>query len=51
MQLAIHTSSHFFEEEQLMKCLLRNQDSFSKKGVAVPGPGKYRRLIKQPEKR
>jgi hypothetical protein len=47
MQLAIHTSAHFSEEEQLMKCLLRNKDSFSKKGVAVPGPGKYRRLIKQ----
>jgi hypothetical protein len=47
MQLAFHTSAHFSEEEQLMKCLLRNKDSFSKKGVAVPGPGKYRRLIKQ----
>jgi hypothetical protein len=30
-----------------MKCLQRNKDSFSKKGVAVPGSGKYRRLIKQ----
>ena len=47
MQLAIHTGAHFSEEERLMKCLLRNKDSFSKKGVAVPGPGKYRRLIKQ----
>lgn len=50
MQLAIHTSAHFAEEEKLMKCLLRNKDNFSKKGVAVPGPGKYRRLIKQPKK-
>jgi hypothetical protein len=41
MQLAIHTSAHFSEEEQLVKCPLRNQDSFSKKSVAVPGPGKY----------
>jgi hypothetical protein len=48
IQLAIHTSAHFSEEEQLMKSLLRNKDSFSKKGVAVLGPGKYRRLIKQP---
>ena len=47
MQLTIHTGAHFSEEERLMKCLLRNKDSFSKKGVAVPGPGKYRRLIKQ----
>jgi hypothetical protein len=47
MQLAIHTSAHFSEEEQLMKCLLRNKDSSSKKGAAVPGPCKYRCLIKQ----
>ena len=51
MQLEIHTGAHFSEEEQLMKSLLRNKDSFSKKGVAVLGPGQYRRLIKQPEKR
>ena len=51
MQLAIHTGAHFSEEEQLMNCLLRNKGSFSKKGVAVPGLGKYRRLIKQPKKR
>lgn len=47
MQLVIHTGAHFSEEERLMKCLLRNKDSFSKKGIAVPGPGKYRRLLKQ----
>lgn len=47
MQLVIHTGAHFSEEERLMKCLLRNKDSFSKKGIAVAGPGKYRRLLKQ----
>lgn len=47
MQLAIHTGAHFTEEERLMKCLLRNKDAFSKQGIAVPGPGKYRRLLKQ----
>jgi hypothetical protein len=47
MQLAIHTGAHFTEEERLMKCLLRNKPPFSKQGIAVPGPGKYRRLLKQ----
>ena len=47
MQLVIHTGAHFSEEERLMKCLLRNKDSFSKKGIAVSGPRKYRRLLKQ----
>lgn len=30
-----------------MKYLLRNKDSFSQKGIAVPRPGKYRPLLKQ----
>lgn len=47
MQLVIHTGAHFTEEERLMKCLLRNKSAFSKQGIAVPGPGKYRRLLKQ----
>lgn len=47
MQIAIHTGAHFTEEERLMKCLLRNKAGFSKSGIAVPGPGKYRKLLKQ----
>lgn len=47
MQLAIHTGAHFTEEERLMKCLLRNNSAFSKRGIAIPGPSKYRRLLKQ----
>lgn len=47
MQLVLHTGAHFTEEERLMKCLLRNKSEFSKQGIAVPGPGKYRRLLKQ----
>ena len=47
MQLVIHTGAHFSEGERLMKCLLRNKDIFSKKGIAVTGPGKYRPLLKQ----
>jgi hypothetical protein len=47
MQLVIHTGAHFTEEERLMKCLLRSKSAFSKQGIAVPEPGKYRRLLKQ----
>ena len=47
MQIAIHTGAHFTEEERLMKCLLRNKSGFGKNGIAVPGPGKYRKLFKQ----
>ncbi|WP_366523285.1 hypothetical protein [uncultured Roseobacter sp.] len=30
-----------------MKCLLRNKEAFKARGVAVPGPGKYRRLLRE----
>ncbi|TMM54106.1 hypothetical protein [Sulfitobacter sabulilitoris] len=47
MQLVLHTGAHFTEEERLMKCLLRNKGDFAKRGVAVPGPGKYRKLLRE----
>ncbi len=47
MQLVFHSGAHFSEEERLMKCLLRNKEAFQAKGVSVPGPGKYRKLLRQ----
>ncbi|WP_299703541.1 hypothetical protein [uncultured Tateyamaria sp.] len=46
MQIVLHAGAHFTEEDRLMRCLLRNKEDFSKRGVAVPGPGKYRALLK-----
>ncbi|MEP4194620.1 MAG: hypothetical protein ABJL99_03200 [Aliishimia sp.] len=46
MHLILHTGAHFTEEERLMKCLLRNKGDFANRGVAVPGPGQYRRLLR-----
>lgn len=46
MQLVLHTGVHFTEDERLLRCLLRNKEEFSRKGIAVPGPGRYRRLIR-----
>ncbi len=47
MHLILHTGVHFTEEERLMKCLLRNAEDFAKRGIAVPGPGKYRVLLRE----
>ncbi|MEO1733067.1 MAG: hypothetical protein AAFR45_05485 [Pseudomonadota bacterium] len=47
MQIILHTGAHFTDEDRLMKCLLRNKEDFSKIGVAVPGPGKYRKLLRK----
>jgi hypothetical protein len=47
MQLVLHTGVHFTEEDRLMKCLLRNRSDFAQRGVSIPGPGKYRVLLRQ----
>jgi len=47
MQVIVHTGAHATEEDRLLKSLLRNKEDFSKRGVAVPGPGKYRTLLKE----
>lgn len=46
MQVILHTGAHCTDDERLLKCLLRNKEGFAKRGVAVPGPGKYRFLLK-----
>ena len=46
MQIIVHTGAHFTDDDRLMKCLLRNNDIFSKGGASVPGPGKYRQLLR-----
>ncbi len=47
MQIAIHTGAHFTDEERLIKCLMRNAPGFSELGIAVPGPSRYRTLLKK----
>lgn len=47
MQLVLHTGVHFTEEDRLLKCLLRNREDFAQRGVSVPGPGKYRGLLRE----
>lgn len=46
MQLVIHAGAHYTEQERLVKSLLRNQEQFGKNGVSVPGPGSYRKLLR-----
>lgn len=45
MQIVFHVGAHHTNEERLLKSLLKNTETFSKQGVKVPGPGKYRRLL------
>jgi hypothetical protein len=46
MQVIFHTGAHGTDEERLLKCLLRNKEDLAQRGVSVPGPGRYRYLLK-----
>ncbi|WP_146587222.1 hypothetical protein [Puniceibacterium confluentis] len=47
MQVILHTGVHATDDDRLLKGLLRNADDFRADGVAVPGPGRYRRLLSE----
>ena len=45
MQVIFHAGVHCTDEDRVLKCLLRNRGEFADLGVAVPPPGRYRKLI------
>ena len=47
MQIAFHIGANCTDEDRLLKSLLKNADVLSGLGIKVPGPGKYRKLIRE----
>lgn len=47
MQLIYHIGAHCTDEDRLLKSLLKNRGALQQHGVDIPGPGKYRKLIRQ----
>ncbi|MBI1416590.1 MAG: hypothetical protein GC146_05130 [Limimaricola sp.] len=47
MQIAFHIGANCTDDDRLLKSLLKNADGFAELGIKVPGPGKYRRLIRE----
>ena len=47
MQIAFHIGANCTDEDRLLKSILKNTDALLQQGVAVPGPGKYRKLIRE----
>ncbi len=47
MQVVFHIGAHATDEDRLLKSLLKNRDLLKEHGVCVPGPGKYRKQIRQ----
>ncbi|MEM8692440.1 MAG: hypothetical protein AAGG57_11205 [Pseudomonadota bacterium] len=47
MQIVLHSGAYFTEEKLLFKSILRNRESVSEHGIHIPGPGRYRRLMRE----
>lgn len=47
MQIAFHIGAHCTDEDRLLKSVLKNTNMLSQQGIVVPGPGKYRSLIRE----
>lgn len=47
MQIVYHIGANCTDQDRLLKSVLKNAPTFAEQGVKVPGPGKYRRLIRE----
>lgn len=47
MQIVYHVGACCTEGERLLRSLLKNADALAAEGIRVPGPGRYRRLIRE----
>lgn len=46
MDVAIHLGAHCTDGERLLRSLLRNRGPLDEVGVSVPGPGRYREVLR-----
>lgn len=46
MQIVYHLGAHCTDEERLLRCLLKNRGALAQEGIIVPGPAKYRTLLR-----
>lgn len=51
MQVVFHIGAHCTGHDQLVRSLLKNREMLAKHGVAVPGPGRYRKVLSDALKR
>ncbi|GHC57717.1 hypothetical protein [Neogemmobacter tilapiae] len=47
MRIVYHLGAHCTDEERLLRCLLKNRGPLAKQGIAVPGPSRYRNLLRE----
>lgn len=46
MRIVYHLGAHCTDEERLLRCLLKNRGQLAQQGIVVPGPARYRNLIR-----
>jgi len=46
MQIVFHIGAHVTDEGALLRSLLRNRDALAAEGVMVPGPSRYRKILR-----
>ena len=46
MQIVFHLGAHDTDEDRLVRCLLKNKGKLAEQGIAVPGPSRYRTLLR-----
>jgi hypothetical protein len=46
MRIVYHLGAHCTDEERLLRCLLKNRQTLGEQGIMVPGPARYRALLR-----
>ncbi len=47
MRIVYHLGAICTDEERLLRCLLKNRGALAEQGVVVPGPNRYRNLLRE----
>lgn len=47
MQVVYHLGLHCTDEERLLRVLLKNKGRLAEEGIAIPGPGRYRPVLRE----
>jgi hypothetical protein len=46
MRIVYHLGAHCTDDERLVRCLLKNREVLGTQGIVVPGPARYRTLLR-----
>ena len=47
MRIVYHLGAHCTDDERLLRCLLKNRGVLAEQGIIVPGPTRYRNLLRE----